>query len=62
VPRIFISFSGESGRSVARELYELLHAMPGIQVWMAPDRIQPGRVWFEQLARELHATDGRFCA
>jgi hypothetical protein len=56
--RVFISWSGEPSRSVARALQDWLRLMlQSIHVWMSDDDIEAGTRWSLELAKALDEID-----
>jgi hypothetical protein len=56
--RVFISWSGEPSRSIARVLRGWLQAVAQhVEPWMSDQEIETGRRWNEEIAKALDDTD-----
>jgi hypothetical protein len=56
--RVFISWSGEPSRSIARSLKGWIESiLPPVDPWMSDEEIGSGTRWSDELARALDLTD-----
>lgn len=55
--RIFVSYSGRLGYSVAAALRDWLGQVAQAEISMAPQALTPGKVWINELAEQLKKAD-----
>jgi hypothetical protein len=56
--KVFISWSGEPSRSIARALHDWLPTVAQhVRPWMSDQEIGTGRRWNEEIAKALDDTD-----
>jgi SAM-dependent methyltransferase len=55
--KIFVSWSGDTGRRIAEALKETLFDYPGLELWVSSHSIDAGAPWFDEIERAAKECD-----